>query len=368
MLNWNIIPMTYNDSFTYMEWLGKLTYIAENHEERIDAAEKDIVDLKEKVDGLDERVGTLETWRVDVVDPFIETIGTWKTDVVDPFIVSTSFELASLRSDLTAESSTRANADDALSQRITDALIIAKDALTKVNRIDINLNNEGAIRYYVVNPTITDNGTDTTFSVLLPDEDWGTIDVRFGLIENSAVVEYRLTGLRSETQHQTTQNGKNFWFAYDSTTNSVSVTVMATLLTSSDLYRFDYILYRGALDQSEQDAADEAFYEAMDANGDGYVDARDASAILAFVADVNAGVIPEQYTGQEAWAWYCANVNTNLNPTAYPDFNGDGKITSVDASYILGFYAYATEMADSELTGAQLMREYRTQLTSAQED
>ena len=93
MLNWNIIPMTYNDSFTYMEWLGKLNYVAELHEERLDQQEKEIVDLWIKVNDHEDRIGTLETWRTDVVDPFIEDmtvrvglIEDWKENTVDPFI------------------------------------------------------------------------------------------------------------------------------------------------------------------------------------------------------------------------------------------------------------------------------------------
>jgi hypothetical protein len=185
--------MVYNDSFTYMEWLGKLTYIAENHEERIDDCEKNIVDLWEKVNDHESRIGELEDWRRDTVDPFIvETnfrlgeLEDWRTNTVDPFITATTDTLAdhenritaaegdidilevwrdevidpfvtditnwktntidpfvtdigsrmttaetnitNLRSDLTAETSARRNADETLSQRIGSVETIAKDA------------------------------------------------------------------------------------------------------------------------------------------------------------------------------------------------------------------------------------------------
>lgn len=101
MINWPIIPMVYNDSFTYMEWLGKLTYVTENHETRIDDCEKNIVDLWAKVNDHETRIGDLEDWRRDTVDPFIvETnfrlgeLETWRTETVDPFITATTDTLA----------------------------------------------------------------------------------------------------------------------------------------------------------------------------------------------------------------------------------------------------------------------------------
>ena len=46
-LNWNTVPMTYNDSFTYMQWLGKLTTVAQDHETRLTSAEGKITNLEE---------------------------------------------------------------------------------------------------------------------------------------------------------------------------------------------------------------------------------------------------------------------------------------------------------------------------------
>lgn len=104
MINWTIIPMVYNDSFTYMEWLGKLSYIADNHETRIDDLEKNVTDITETLADHEEilsdhegRITTLENWRRDTVDPFIvdadfrlDTLENWKTNTIEPFMINTA--------------------------------------------------------------------------------------------------------------------------------------------------------------------------------------------------------------------------------------------------------------------------------------
>lgn len=397
MINWPIIPMVYNDSFTYMEWLGKLNYIAENHEERIDAAEKEIIDLWAKVNEHEGRIVTLEDWRRDIVDPFIEAttetladheeritategeidalqewkletvdpfivdITGWKNNTVDPFITTATTDINKLKSDLTAEAAARQNGDETLAQKLNQTDLIAKDAQTKVNKIDIDLENIGTIRYFLATPDVDVVGGNTSLSVTLPDEDWSTIDVRFGIVESTVVQEFRVTGLITETSHQTTVNGVNFWFAYEPTTNSVTVTAMNKSWSSNDIFRFDYILYKSALTPDEQEQRDIDFFNAMDTNGDGKVDASDASTILNYYSAASTGQIPDEYEGKAAWEYYADNINTNADRDAYPDFNGDGKINASDSSFILGYYSFAST-TDLDVSGPELMRIYRTQL------
>lgn len=429
MLNWPIIPMVYNDSFTYMEWLGKLTYVAENHEGRIDDCEKNIVDLWAKVNDHESRIGELEDWRRDTVDPFIvETnfrlgeLEDWRTNTVDPFIASTTDTLAdhenriqeaendidglqdwqdqvvdpfitditdwktntidpfvtdigprmttaetnitNLRSDLTAETSARRNADNTLDNKINTVNTTAVEALNKVNRINIELENIGTVRYFMATATIASDGSGgTNLSFEVPDEDWVTIDVRF----LAGGTEYRVTGTISDTTLvPTADNGKYFGFTYDSSTKTVTINVDSTVWAAADIKRFDYILYKGALTQAAQDQADIDFYDAMDATGDGKIDARDASTVLSYYADASTGVIPAEYTGQAAWRYWANLKNTEagsqiVNPDAFPDFNEDGRINAIDASAILSYYAWAATTDTTGMTGPQALREYRTQ-------
>lgn len=426
MINWNTIPMVYNDSFTYMEWLGKLTYIADNHETRIDDCEKNIIDLWAKVNDHEGRITELEDWRHDTVDPFIVQtnfrlgeLEDWRTNTVDPFIASTTAtlqdhenritdaedaiedlqdwktltvdpfitnitvwkegtvdpaitelgqrmstaerDIAETKADLTSESAERRNADNAINTKLREVEFTANQAYTKVNRIDIDLQNIGTVRYFLDTATVNQTGGNTSLSVVLPDEDWVTVDVRFGLLISNIIQEFRLSYVRDgqTTQIQLTQNGINFTLIYESATRTITATALNTTIAAADVYRFDYILYKGALTQAAQDQADIDFFNKMDANGDGRVDASDASIVLGYYADISTGVIPEGLSGQEAWTWYCQNVKTYLDPDAYPDFNGDGRINASDASSLLGYYAYAATYSGSSMTGPQLMKQYR---------
>lgn len=369
MINWNTIPMTYNDSFTYMEWLGKLTYIADNHETRIDGCEKDIIDLATKINNHETRIVDLEDWRRNTVSPFIVDMTIWKNGTVDPFITNTTKKMIDMeadiiqtKKDLISEGSERRNADDAINKKIKEVETIANQASTKANRIDLDLQNVGKIRYFIDTATVSQADGNTSLSVVLPDEDWATIDVRFGITINSKIQEFRLSYVKSAemTQIQLTQNGIDFLLKYEASTRTITATAMSTTIAAASVYRFDYILYKGALTQAAQDQADIDFYNNMDANGDGVVNASDASDILGYYADVLAGKIPEGLSGKEAWTWYCQNVKTYLNPNAFPDFDGDGRINSSDASSILSYYAYSATHSESGLTGPQLMKQYRT--------
>ena len=439
MINWPIIPMTYNDSFTYMEWLGKLTYIADNHETRIDDCEKNIVDLWAKVNDHESRIGELEDWRRDTVDPFIvETnfrlgeLEDWRTNTVDPFITETrntledhenrieaaegdidilevwrdevidpfvtditdwktntidpfvtdigsrmttaETNITNLRTDLTAESSARRNADNTLDNKINTVNTTAVEALNKVNRINIDLENVGTVRYFMATATVdhtTEYGgsTYTTLTFEVPDEDWVTVDVRVRAAMGSGAGTYsdnRITcNITDTTVIWSYLYGGTFGIVYDSTNKEVTVIVPRNL-NASDIKRVDYILYKGALTEAAQDQADIDFFDAMDANGDGLVDARDASISLSYYADASTGVIPPEYTGQAAWRYWANLKNTEagsqiINPDAFPDFNEDGKVNAIDSSAILSYYAWAATTDTTGMTGPQAMREYRTQ-------
>lgn len=430
MINWNIVPMVYNDSFTYLEWLGKLTYIADNHETRIDDCEKNIIDLWAKVNDHEGRITELEDWRHDTVDPFIvETnfrlgeLEDWRTNTVDPFITSTTATLqdhenritgaeddidalqdwkdgtvtpfitdittwkdntvdpfvtdiggrmttaetniTNLRADLTAESSARKNADETLSQRIGSVETIAKDAYNTAQRIEIVEKNVGTVRYFLDTATVAPGyGSNTTMKVTLPDNDWVTCDVRF-LINNSGAydqTEYRITGKITDDDLGVIVNGKQIFFSYDDSTRELTITVANTTIAAADVTRFDYILYKGALTQAAQDQADIDFFNAMDVDGNGLVDAREASWALTYYADALTSVIPSNLHGKDAWTWWVNNVhpNSQLNPDSFPDFNGDGLVDARDASWLLSYYAWLSATDTSGLTGPQCMKMFKT--------
>lgn len=270
--------------------------------------------------------------------------------------------ITNLRTDLTAESSARRNADNTLDNKINTVNTTAVEALNKVNRINIELENIGTVRYFMATATISSVSSNTNLSFTVPDEDWVTCDVRF-LADGK---EYRVTLVSGAIDTTVEVNGKNFFLNHDATTHEIVVTVVNTQWVAADILRFDYILYKGALTEAAQDQADIDFYDAMDTNGDGKVDARDASICLSYYADAATGIIPSQYTGQDAWRYWANLKNTEagsqiINPDAFPDFNEDGKCNAIDASAILSYYAWAATTDTTGMTGPQAMREYRTQ-------
>lgn len=369
MINWPIIPMVYNDSFTYMEWLGKLSYIADNHETRINEAEKDIVDIKEDIAAQNERIGSLEGWRTNTVDPFItDTINTLtdygtRIGAAEGEITglkgrmdTAEDDIDALESNLVAETAARNNADIGLDQKINEVNSTAIQALDKANRISIALENEGTIRYfYVSGPYTPDASGYVEFD--LPDTDWGTIDVR-ARIDDSGYEEKRYT-ITANDSSITFKDGAVVEFT-DNTKTAINFKPAA-----GTIVRLDYVLYKAALDEPSQDEKDIEFYDAMDANGDGIIDASDATLVLSYYGAASAGLIPPEYTGQASWRYWANLKNTEagsqlVNPDAFPDFNEDGGVDGSDATNLLGYYGWISSTDTSGMTGPEALRKYRT--------
>ena len=92
MINWNIVPMIWGSPeypyilFTEMEWIGKLSYM---------------------VTDLDNRIENIEEWRTNTVEPFIESttvrlnnIEEWRTNTVEPFILATNTSINELNTEV----------------------------------------------------------------------------------------------------------------------------------------------------------------------------------------------------------------------------------------------------------------------------
>ena len=420
MLNWNIIPMTYNDSFTYMEWLGKLNYVAELHEERLDQQEKEIVDLWIKVNDHEDRIGTLETWRTDVVDPFIEDmtvrvgviedwrentvdpfitdittwkdetvdpfitdIGDWKTETVDPFITDTGEAITridgeiddleedlgdkydELKGDINAERASRETSAGALIEKVDQVKQTADGAAAAIEKLNERIDKGGTIRYYMVDllheATITTSGSDKIIEFPIADSKFGVIDVRghYGTTEFRVTADSLGAAVTADVYTLQVSSSNNDYTATLTITNGASLT----------LTRLDYILYFAAIKPGEEENQyDVDFYNRMDTNANGVVDAVDASWTLAFYAwastDAKRDPVAKDLVGQELWALYANMINTDrgttlLNPQAWPDWTGDENANAVDASNILAYYAWVSTRPDNSLTGAQLMRIYR---------
>ena len=88
-----------------------------------------------------------------------------------------------------------------------------------------------------------------------------------------------------------------------------------------------------------------------DINGDGTVDATDASAVLAAYASISSGQDSPLYTYQESAA----------------DVNGDGFVDAVDASMILSYYAYAS-VSEEEAVFSDFLEQHGMKQKPSDED
>lgn len=185
----------------------------------------------------------------------------------------------------------------------------------------------------------------------MPDNEWDAVDVR-GHYETT---EFRVCGLNSGDMVET----GIYTLLYNSTSKEMVLTVSDVV----ELDRLDFILYKNALTEEEEEQRDIDFYNAMDSDGDGVVDASDASNVLAFYSTFQTGGLPDIYTSpnKEAWIYYCENIATNLDADSFPDFDGDGKSDASDASQILAYYSYRqTHTFEEGMTEPEIMRIYRT--------
>ena len=86
MINWNTVPAFYNDSYTYMEWLGKVTAKVEDHETRltlaeaeIDALQEDMAAAKSTLENHEERIAANEE-AIAELHPVVTELYNWYDD------------------------------------------------------------------------------------------------------------------------------------------------------------------------------------------------------------------------------------------------------------------------------------------------
>lgn len=98
------------------------------------------------------------------------------------------------------------------------------------------------------------------------------------------------------------------------------------------------VVYTAAVEPTPTDK--QTLFRKADADGDGMIDAVDASRILAYYAALSAGEAEGGDAGFRAWC-EANNITTGDGQYIYPDANLDGKVNAIDASYVLSFYAEA---------------------------
>ena len=316
-LNWNTVPMTYNDSFTYMQWLGKLTTVAQDHETRLTSAEGKITNLEEAFASF-----SADFYTKSETDSLIGNISDELTALENAAFASINNHESRIT---TLESSV---------QRLIDAL-----------------NFEGTARHYYLNPYNAETGIGYTTSgssitATLSSEEYGEYDcadIRLNLTYNSSTTDIRLT---LSPDGVTSTSGD--YSGSLSTAGALAITTPGF----DTINRIDLVLYKSANTKSEQEAVTVSEYTALNINDDNTLDSSDAAKILQLYAAW------QQYKSQEGidntrdngYTWYTSVFSVGTTLKSYTRAEWDilcdtfgGTLAAVPdssaAANILRFYA-----------------------------
>lgn len=346
MINWNTVPAFYNDSYTYMEWLGKVTAKVEDHETRLIQAEADIDQLQEDVAAIqttlenhEERIADAED-AIAAMTPVVDELYSWYTEYGQEAVTYVWQNMSKI--------------DTAL----TTTIPALQEQTAENTAAIISIQREGTTVYIdVTEDTTISSITDiaTTYTSLSPTEYAVDMVYRISATINSNA---ELFTIRELVHVGDTVNGIAFnadgyiTYSADLTTAGAIVITLGssyingqayadTDITASDVSQADIVLYaqKSVTPTSEK----EEFQASVKIFTDKTIplDNRTASFILQYysAASTNPGL---------TWAEWAADYNAEhpeglqLDTTANPDTNKDGKINAVDASNVMTYYSNAS--------------------------
>lgn len=376
MINWNTVPAFYNDSYTYMEWLGKVTAKVENHEERLITAESEIDQLQEDVQAINETLANHEqriskneddiadikediadikgdiqdiNEDIDALEGTVDALSTWYTDHaadavswVEDNQVNISYVLNTTIPALQEQTSENTSAIISMQR---DGLVIYQDATSattsSVTSTRINLSipyerptpSENAIDVSAVF-TIQYNSIPYTFSVRQIVHGLGvSLPKTYGNQPANSTAEAYIQGTIGVSSGTITLSISRFVLD--------NVDIAIADLTLLSITSVDLLLYRGktVTPTSEKEAYQASVRIFTDKTIP--LDNRTASIILNYYS--KASIDPDL-----TWADFATEYNTEhpgglqLDTTSFPDTNLDGKIDAIDATNIQTYYSNAS--------------------------
>ena len=374
MINWNTVPAFYNDSYTYMEWLGKVTAKVEDHEARLTQAEQDINSLEERMDEAEADIDVLEG-RMDTAEADIDALeGRMDTaeadiDALEGRMDTAEADIDALQPVVTELYNWYDNtASDAVEyvvtvrQQLTTALTTTIPALQEQTAENaaaiIELQRGGAINYQDITSTLTSSSTGTrinisaTYTGLSPAETEIDLALQFTLrYNNTNYVFYTRDFVHipgGSARYNVSPDaaikytvGVNF--AGGITFSITDVIIGGTAVDISDvtaqyLSRAEIMLIRAktVTPTSEKEAYQASVRIFTDKTIP--LDNRTASIIMQYYSA--ASTDPSL-----TWASWAADYNTEhpeglqLDTTVEPDTNKDGKINAIDATNVMTYYS-----------------------------
>ena len=349
MINWNTVPAFYNDSYTYMEWLGKVTAKVEDHEARLTQAEADIDALEGRMDTAEADIDALEGRMdmaeadIDALQPVVNELHNWYDNTASDAV---SY-VVTVRQQLTTA--------------LTTIIPALQEQTTENTAAIIELQRGGAINYQDITSTLTSSITadriniSATYTRLSPAETEIDLALQFTLrYNNTNYVFYTRDFVHipgGSARYNVSPDaaikytlGVNF---YGGITFSITAVIIGgTAVDLSDvtvqyLTRAEVMLVRAktVAPTSEKEAYQASVRIFTDKSIP--IDNRTATLIQAYYSA--ASVDPSL-----TWAAWATAYNTEhpdaqqLDTTVSPDTNKDGKINAIDASNIMTYYANAS--------------------------
>lgn len=316
--NWNTVPMTYNDSFTYMQWLGKLTTVANDHEARITNDENSIAAINEQLAQLPEVYASIEyvdrqdnEIKQDLLDNYVP-IDIYNDLYLDYNRFKNSISKESRLVITSVEVPEYTDTENARQYRFT--------ALTDYDYITVQFNSN--LNYSAV-LTIKLDGSDVcnhnifVVPLVVGEVHTNAYTATLGYIPNTNEVIISITHI----------------YNYDGMTNEVTETNVFDTINSITATYFSDPTYSPTEDEKT------TLYHRANVTGSGGISSSDGAIVKEFYAAHQAS--PSMYPQSDAGftAWYTAKYGSAPTYGLLPDVNGDGVADSSDAALILKFYA-----------------------------
>lgn len=346
MINWNTVPAFYNDSYTYMEWLGKVTAKVEDHETRLIQAEADIDQLQEDMTAVkttlenhEGRISANEA-AIAALQPVVNELYTWYTDDAKDAVEY----VVTVRQQLTTA--------------LTTTIPALQEQTTENTAAIIELQRGGAINYQDITSTLTSSTTGTrinisaTYTRLSPAETEIDLALMFSLRYNNTTYSF----FTRDFIH-IPGNGSRYNVSPDA---AIKYTVGVNFSGGITFSITDFIVGGTAVDISDVTVYSLTRAEIMLIRAKTVTPTSEKEAYQASVKiftdktipldNRTASIIMQYYSAASTdpsltWAAWAADYNAEhpeglqLDTTVEPDTNKDGKINAIDATNVMTYYS-----------------------------
>lgn len=309
-INWNIVPFNFNNNYpnllwTVPEWLGKLAYIADDHENRIKTVELKVEVLENAVSTFNTRIETLENYKTNTLEPFfdetLETLATYS------YINDNYYNKNYIDSEFAKQ------------------LNLIADNSRQIESIRNEIKTDSKATYYSYSvPTPQTTGGYNVYTIDKK-ADYTAVNLSIVFADHFVLNIFVPTTAGSSRSAINLNNSIiNISVANDSIMISVDNTTISSI---------DSVYYKGEVIPTPEEK--EILFARADVNGDNTINTIDSSDILSYAVSS----YPKTENG---WIDYYNNVYGTDPIGLMPDVNGDGTVDSRDASLVLTFYTKAS--------------------------